>query len=87
MHTRECDEQAGASDLDEHIGVGSCSVAHSPAHTHPHIPHPPLFFYEQVNNGVSEVSSQCQLSALVDALKMYKATYKVQLESPAEGQK
>jgi hypothetical protein len=37
-----------------------------------------------VNNGVWEVSSQCQLSALVDALKMYKATYKVQMEPPAE---
>lgn len=37
----------------------------------------------QVNNGVWEVTSQCQLSALVDALKMYKATYKVQLEPPA----
>ncbi len=38
----------------------------------------------QVNNGVWELSSQCQLSSLVDALKMYKATYKVQLEPPAE---
>lgn len=38
-----------------------------------------------MNNGVWEISSQCQLSALVDALKMYKATYKVQLEAPPAG--
>lgn len=35
--------------------------------------------FVRVKNDVSEVTSQCQLSNLVDALKTYKATYKVKL--------
>lgn len=44
--------------------------------------------FVKVKNEVFEVSSQCQLSALVDALKLYKQTYKVELEaSNAEASK
>ncbi len=41
--------------------------------------------FVKVKNDVLEVSSQCQLSALVDALKLYKQTYKVEIEASNAG--
>lgn len=37
--------------------------------------------FVKVNNEVMEVSSQCQLSALVDSLKIYKQTYDVTMDA------
>ncbi len=37
--------------------------------------------FVKAKNEVMEVSSQCQLSALVDALKLYKQTYKIEMEA------
>ena len=42
--------------------------------------------FVKVYNGIWEVTSQCQLSALVDALKMYKATYNIELPQPQQKQ-
>lgn len=39
--------------------------------------------FVKAKNEVMEVSSQCQLSALVDALKLYKQTYKIEIDPNA----
>jgi hypothetical protein len=43
--------------------------------------------FVKVQNDVLEITSQCQLSALVDALKLYKSTYKVELDANKSGAK